>query len=53
MRDQLGEVRRPVPPPRREGLGVCEKEKAEERAADVAVSSGVIQVSVSAKKWRE
>ncbi|XP_061086557.1 uncharacterized protein LOC133121385, partial [Conger conger] len=36
-----GEIKRPVPPPRPEGRGVCEKEKEDERAAGVAVLSGV------------
>ena len=35
--DQLGEMRMPVPPPRPEGLGVWEKENADERAEGVAV----------------
>lgn len=48
-----GEIRRPVPPPRPEGRGVCEKEKEDESAAGVAVLSGVIQVSVRARNWRD
>jgi hypothetical protein len=49
----LGEMSRPVPPPRPVGLGVWLKEKAEERAAGVDVLSGVIQVSVRARKSRD
>ena len=45
-------MRSPVPPPRPEGQGVWEKEYVGERAAGVAVFSGMIQVSVRAKKWR-
>ena len=41
---------KPVPPPLPVGLGVWVKEKAEERAAGVDVLSGVIQVSVRARK---
>uniref|UniRef100_A0A0E9W6X6 Uncharacterized protein n=1 Tax=Anguilla anguilla TaxID=7936 RepID=A0A0E9W6X6_ANGAN len=50
---QEGEIRRPVPPPRPDGRGVWENEKKEERAAGVAVFSGVIHVSVRARKSRE
>lgn len=46
----MGEMSRPVPPPLPVGLGVWLKEKAEERAAGVDVFSGVIQVSVRARK---
>ena len=44
-----GEISKPVPPPRPDGREVCEKEKEDERAAGVAVFSGVIHVLVSAK----
>lgn len=50
---QAGEINKPVPPPRPDGRGVWENEKEEERAAGVAVLSGVIQVSVRARKWRD
>ena len=43
-------MRRPVPP-RPLFLGDCENEQAVERAAGVAVFSGVIQVLVRARKW--
>ena len=46
---QEGEMGKPVPPPRPDGWEVCEKEKEDERAGGVAVFSGVIQVSVSAR----
>ena len=46
----LREMSKPVPPPLPVGLSVWVKEKAEERAAGVAVLSGVIQVSVRARK---
>ena len=46
---QEGEMSKPVPPPRPDGREVCEKEKEDERTAGVAVFSGVIQVSVSAR----
>ena len=49
--DHFGEMRSPVPP-LPDGLGVCEKEKAVERAAGVAEFSGVILVSVRAREWR-
>ena len=45
---QEGEISKPVPPPWPDGREVCEKEE-DERAAGVAVFSGVIQVSVSAR----
>ena len=41
---------KPAPPPLPVGLGVWIKEKAEERAAGVDVLSGVIQVSLRARK---
>ena len=44
-------MRSPVPP-LPDGLEVCEKEKAVERAAGVAELSGVILVSVRAREWR-
>lgn len=43
---------KPVPPPLPVCLGECEKEKAEDRAAGVVEFSGVIQVSVKARKCR-
>ena len=43
-------MRSPVPPPRPDGLGVCENKKAVERAAGAAEFSGEIQVSVRARK---
>ena len=46
---QEGEISKPVPPPRPDGQEVCEKGKEDERAAGVAVFSGVIQVWVSAR----
>ena len=51
----FGEMRIPVPPPRRpDALGVCENTWSdEERAVGVAVFSVVIHVSVSAKKSRD
>ena len=45
-------MRIPVAPPRPDGLWVCENEEVVERAAGVAEFSGVIQVSVRARKWR-
>ena len=45
-------MRIPVTPPRPDGLWVCENEKVVERAVGVAAFSGVIQVSVRARKWR-
>ena len=45
-------MRSPVLLPWPDGLGVCEKEKAVETVAGVVEVSGVIQVSVRARKWR-
>ena len=45
---QEGEISKTVPPPWPDGREVCEKEKEDEKAAGVAVFSGVIQVSMSA-----
>ena len=49
----FGEMSRPVPPPRLTALGVWEKEYTSDRAVGVAVFSGVIHVSVRARKLRE
>ena len=52
---QEGENNKPVPVPLPwpDGREVCEKEKEDERAAGVAVFSGVIQVSVRARNCRD
>ncbi len=49
---QLLEMSRSVPPPLAVKRGVWEKEKLLERAAGVALSSGLIQVSVRAMRLR-
>ena len=48
----MGDVKRPVPPPAPVERGVWVKECETERAAGVAVFSGVIQVSVRARNCR-
>ena len=49
----LSAISRPVPPPCLPTLGLWVNENPADRAAGVAVFSGLIQVSVRARKLRE